>query len=428
MSRIHLEGSTGGWNAWNTLPDRLVSPGMKPLLACSLALISSVSLHAASIVVQGGAVERSPAIVTFDAPADLRDAWVSSGQGAPLPVQVDDQGKAVVVIPHLAANETLTLSPTTPPFAPEIPVSATKEGSVLRFSKGTEPMFAYQMEAGGVPEGVSEVFKHGAHLHPIYSPSGLLVTGNHPPDHRWHRGVWMAWTKTEFGSSHPDFWNQGKGEGKDKSSERIDAEVRFDSLVKSWSGPVQAGFVSKHRFIDHHDGEKDVLNETWEVTATRAKAGEKAFNVIDLTSTQTCASSTALKLPQYHYGGLGVRGNALWDPVDAVTMLTSEGKDRVQGDSSKGKWVHIGGQVDGKATGMVILIHPSNFRFPQPLRLNPKNPQLCIAPSQGGDWSIEPGKPYVSRYRLVILDGKADAALFEKLWNDYATPAKAVVK
>ena len=428
MSWIHLEGSTDGWNAWNTLPDRLVSPGMKPLLACSLALISSVPLHAASIVVQGGAVERSPAIVTFDAPADLREAWVSSGQGAPLPVQVDDKGKAVIVIPHLAANETLTLSPTTPPFAPEMPVSATKEGSVLRFTKGTEPMFAYQMEAGDVPPGVSEVFKHGAHLHPIYSPSGLLVTGNHPPDHRWHRGVWMAWTKTEFGSSHPDFWNQGKGEGKDKSSERIDAEVRFGSLVKSWSGPVQAGFVSKHRFIDHHEGDKDVLNETWEVTATRAKAGEKAINVIDLTSTQTCASSTALKLPQYHYGGLGVRGHALWDAVDAVTMLTSEGHDRIKGDSTPGKWVHIGGEVDGKATGMVILIHPSNFRFPQPLRLNPKNPQLCIAPSQGGPWSIEPGKPYVSRYRLVTVDGPADAALFEKLWNDYATPAKAVVK
>ena len=54
--------------------------------------------------------------------------------------------------------------------------------------------------------------------------------------------------------------------------------------------------------------------------------------------------------------------------------------------------------------------------------------QLCIAPSQDGDWSIEPGKPYVSRYRLVTVDGPADAALFEMLWNDYATPATAVVK
>jgi hypothetical protein len=87
----------------------------------------------------------------------------------------------------------------------------------------------------------------------------------------------------------------------------------------------------------------------------------------------------------------------------------------------------MGGDVEGGPTGMAVLIHPTNFRFPQPLRLNPKNPQLCIAPSQGGDWEITPGKPYISRYRLVVADGKADAALLEKLWQDYANPATVKV-
>ena len=78
--------------------------------------------------------------------------------------------------------------------------------------------------------------------------------------------------------------------------------------------------------------------------------------------------------------------------------------------------------------GMAVLIHPGNFRAPQPLRLNPKNPQLCIAPSQDGDWEIRPGEPYVSRYRIVVADGKADPALIEKLWADYAEPATVEVK
>ena len=116
-----------------------------------------------------------------------------------------------------------------------------------------------------------------------------------------------------------------------------------------------------------------------------------------------------VKLPKYHYGGLGVRGNALWDPPPNVTMLTSNGDDRIKGDGTKAKWAWFGGEVDGKPTGITVLIHPSNFRFPQPLRLNPKNPQICVAPSADGDWSIEPGKPYVSRYRIVISDGKPDA-------------------
>jgi hypothetical protein len=294
-------------------------------------------------------------------------------------------------------------------------ITAEKTGSVLHFAISGKTICDYQMEAGDVPEGVDQVFKHGAHLHPICSPSGKLVTGNHPDDHRWHRGVWMAWTKTEFGDSHPDFWNMGK------VGEALAAEVRFDKLTKSWGGPDSGGFISQHLFLDHsHAPEQKVLNETWEVAVSQKTLDGTLANIIDLTSTQTCAGEKPLKLPKYHYGGLGVRGNLAWNPVEAVTMLTSEGHDRKAGDSTKGKWVHIGGMVDGAPTGMAILMRPSNFRFPQPLRLNPKNPQLCIAPSQDGDWSIDPGKPYISKYRLLIFDGKPDAKWIEQQWKDYS--------
>lgn len=300
-------------------------------------------------------------------------------------------------------------------------IQVEKQGSVLHLSTGGKAICDYQMEAGEVPEGVSAVFKHGAHLHPVYSPSGKIVTGNHPEDHRWHRGIWMAWTKTEFGDSHPDFWNQGKGEGKNKSGDQILAEVRFSKLDKSWGGAEGGGFVSEHVFLDHsHAPDQKVLNETWELVVAQKELDGKLANIIDLTSTQTCAGEQPLKLPKYHYGGLGVRGNASWNPVEAVTMLTSEGHDRLKGDSTKGKWVHMGGQVDGAATGMVILIHPSNFRFPQPLRLNPKNPQLCIAPSQDGDWAIEPGKPYISKYRILVFDGVPDPKWIDAQWQNYA--------
>lgn len=292
-------------------------------------------------------------------------------------------------------------------------ITAEKADSVIHFAIEGKSICDYQMEPGQVPEGVAELFAHGAHLHPIYSPSGKLVTGNHQPDHPWQRGVWIGWTKTGFGDSHPDFWNMGK-DGK------ITAEVRFEKLEKLWNGPA-GGFVSRHVFLDHsHTPDEKVLNETWEVAVSQKPLDGTLANVIDLTSTQTCAGEKPLKLPKYHYGGLGVRGNPLWNPVNAVTMLTSEGHDRKAGDNTKAKWVHLGGEVDGAPTGIAVLIHPSNFRFPQPLRLNPKNPQLCVAPSQDGDWSIEPGKPYVSKYRLLVFDGKPDAKWLEAQWQSYS--------
>ena len=62
------------------------------------------------------------------------------------------------------------------------------------------------------------------------------------------------------------------------------------------------------------------------------------------------------------------------------------------------------------------------------MRLNPDEPFFCYAPSQGGDWVIEPGKPYVARYRFIVADGPVDAKEIERMWNDYATPPKVTVE
>ena len=69
-----------------------------------------------------------------------------------------------------------------------------------------------------------------------------------------------------------------------------------------------------------------------------------------------------------------------------------------------------------------MLDHPGNFRAPQPLRIHPDEPYLSVAPPKAGKFAIEPGKPYVSRYRFVVADGAPDKALLERLCNDYAHP------
>lgn len=406
----------------------------------ALCLIVTASWAAPAPIklkVQGSDTAQTNALVTFEAPKEWEGlhSLKDSATGSLAAAQIDAAGKAVLWVDKIGKGETLILvpDPESNLWVGSRAIILAKKGSLLQAitqdASGSHPIFDYQMEAGPVPEGVSEVFKHGAHLHPVYSPGGHIITGNHPADHRWHRGIWMAWTKTEFEGQHPDFWNQGKGDGKDKEADQILAEVRFDSLVKSWSGPVQGGFISKHRFIDHNSGPaKNVLDETWEVSVSVPLQDTNRVYILDLVSTQTCSGPSPLKLPLYHYGGLGVRGNEAWNPVDQVTMLTSNGDDRKKGDSTKAKWVQMGGKVEGQPTGLAILIHPDNFRFPQPLRLNPKNPQLCIAPSQDGDWSIEPGKPYVSKYRILISDGPADAQALEAAWQAYAHPLKVTLE
>jgi hypothetical protein len=401
------------------------APKAFPLfVAVLLNLIPVFAAGRFHVTVEAGAYDRRGCVVSLALPPEARGLnTLRAIDGRRFPLQVDASGVATFILERQEKGTTNRFELTKSIEKIAAPsVAGRQEGSVLKFSFGPAPLAHYQMQPSAVPSpDVPEHYRHGAYLHPVFSPGGRVVTGDYPPDHRHQRGLWFSWTKTEFEGRHPDFWNMGKDKGG-----QFTGEIRFDRLVQSWNGPVHGGFVSRHAWLDHTGGmEKPVLGEIWRVTFYRPVEGPGPAHLIDFISEQQCASSEPLRLPKYHYGGLGVRGNAAWDPVDRVRMLTSNGDDRLKGDSTKAKWVHLGGDVDGAPTGIAVLIHPANFRFPQALRLNPKNPQLCVAPSQDGDWEIKPGETYVSRYRFVVADGGADAEALERWWRDYADPPTA---
>jgi hypothetical protein len=277
------------------------------------------------------------------------------------------------------------------------------------------------MKPSEPPPGIPGYFSHSGYLHPVFSPAGKILTGDYPADHPWHRGIWHSWTKTEFDGRHPDFWNMAK-----ERDGRVLAGTEFVRLVKTWSGTVHAGFISQQRSFDATGGYPlTVLNETWEVTCYRVPASAPPVHVFDLKITQVCATDKPLKLPKYHYGGLGVRGSREWDAKGKVEFLTSSGANRLQGDAQKARWVYMSGLAQGAPAGLAILAHPANFRSPEPWRLNPSNPQLCVAPSQDGDWEIAPGQPYTARYRFLVADTPLTPQQIQNCWSDFASPATA---
>jgi hypothetical protein len=288
-------------------------------------------------------------------------------------------------------------------------VAAFREGKQVVVRAGAKEILRYQAEPGEFPrKDIKEIFRRGGYLQSIHTPSGKLVTDDFPANHVHHHGVWSPWTKTEFEGRKPDFWNMGEGTGR----------VEFVSLDGVWHRDGKAGFKVTHRFIDMIvKPEKEALWETWEL----AVASEEKRYVIDLTITQSCASESPLKLPEYHYGGLGVRGNWGWNGADNCRFLTASGlTDRLKVNTAKEPWCWIGGKVDGDTCGAAIFCHPANFRAPQPVRVHPTEPFFCYAPQQGGAMAIEPGKPYVARYRIVVADGEPDAAALARLAAEYA--------
>jgi hypothetical protein len=255
-----------------------------------------------------------------------------------------------------------------------------------------------------------------AYIHPAYTPSGELITGDFSKAHPHHRGIFLAYTKTRVGDLHPDFWNFQAGTGK----------VVFDRLESLAAGPLTARIVSRHRW--EAKGAGTVLNERWEIEAFDVPG--TPFWLFDLTSTQQPVKAP-IELPPYRYGGMAYRGP---DPFlkGTLDVLTSEGLDRKRGDQKPARWVDLTGPVhegSERCGGVVILDHPSNTNHPTVARIHPTSlPFFAFTPSHDAKVTIPAGKPTVFRYRIVIHDGHPDGALDERLWRDFAEPPIAVME
>lgn len=404
-----------------------------------LALLSAVCLGAAAcagsarqaapapasytVTVAAGPYTRLETPVFFSLPDGL------SGQafrlvdesGRAVPVQPTGDGRAVFILDRLGAGETrrYRLEAVEGSPASTAGVEARREPGAVTFLVAGRPVLRYNADETELPRpGIDPVFKRGGYIHPVYTPAGRIVTGDYPADHLHHHGIWAAWTNTVFEGRTPDFWNVGDRKG----------TVKPVALDTTWSGPVHGGVRARHRYVDlTGPTPKDALNETWIVHVYNVQGSGRPYRIFDLEVIQTTASSSPLILPEYRYGGVGFRGHDQWYGEKNAFFLTSEGKDRSNGHGTRARWAHVGGYVDGVLAGVGILGHPQNFRFPEPMRIHPTEPFFNWAPSQAGDWSIEPGRPHIARYRFVVHDGGPDAAELDRLWHDYAHPPEVTV-
>ena len=377
------------------------------------------------ITVEAGDYDRHDTVVEFKLPPDAKPTAVIVSEGSrPTGLQITPDGHAWFIEPDLkrGAKRIYTFRD----GVARTPVRALPEKGALTLSVFGRTALVYRTDKTEFPPNrpdLTAIYHRGGYIHPVLSPSGKQITDDYPSNHKHHHGIWWAWTHTEFEGRKPDFWNMGDGKG----------TVEFVSLDKTWSGPVHAGFVSKLRQVDLLAPEpKTALNETWNVKlyAIGNEATQPYF-VFDVEVTDTCATDSPLRLPEYRYGGIGFRGNWNWNGQTNLNFLTSEGDtDRSKGDKNetRGRWAHISGIIDGGLTGIAILGHPQNFRAPQPMRIHPTEPFFNFAAQQAGAAEITPGKPFVARYRFVVADGAPDKAQLDRLWNDYAHPPEVNVK
>lgn len=358
--------------------------------------------------------------ISFTADSSLSLVDITSGKPVPVPAQVV-QGNIRTLNWQVNANgpqtRTYQLLQAAPQKFPE--VQAVKTDSCLVLEANGTKLLNYYYQKKNPPAGIDTVYGRSGFIHPLWTPHGQELTRIQAPDHYHHYGIWNPWTHVYFEKDTIDFWNLRDRKG----------TVRFAKLLSHTDGNVFTEFEALHEHVVFKkDGtEKVALNEIQTVRMYQPPPGSDYY-IVDITSKMSCATESPFLILAYRYAGMGWRTTAYWDDNNCE-VLTSEGKTRKDTDGTRAKWCIVQGALPGNdAGGIAFLSYPANYNFPEPMRIwGPKTNGrgdmfFSFAPTKDRNWLLQPGNVYVLKYRMVVFNGKFDAAKAEAAWQYFATP------
>ncbi|PAY20165.1 hypothetical protein CKO51_06910 [Rhodopirellula sp. SM50] len=296
---------------------------------------------------------------------------------------------------------------------------------------GQSEVLRYNLTAPKAPEGIDPRYQRSGYIHPIYSPAGRMVSGDFAADHPHQHGLFAAWTDTSFRGKKVDFWNQLKQLGV-VLHERVIA-------VGGEGERTEFSVAVRHYAIDDQGVREAILDDVWTVGVSGGTGVDDSADdqkrpryVIEFSTEQTNITEHPLSINEYHYGGIGFRGNNAWysapsakalaafvkqPQADAPPLeltrhrfLTSQGHDRRLGNHSRPEWTALFGIVDQTqgqhhVAGVKVTPSPLNEQYPDPVRLHPTKPYFSISPCVVGAFDIGPGQTYRARYEFEVFDG-----------------------
>lgn len=364
--------------------------------------------------------------ITFLPDAELSLVEVQDTKRTPVPFQIENRDSRILYWMVIAENDkikkrTYELVKGAPAQTANM-IAATMEDGTIRIHAGDKNLLQYYFKDVYPPQGIDTAYKRSGFIHPLWTPTGKVLTRIQPPDHYHHYGIWNPWTHVLFEGDTVDFWNIRGRKG----------TVRFGKFVSITEGPVYAEYQALHEHVAFQKGkEKVALNELQTVRVYKPENTQDNY-IVDITIQLNCASPSPFLILEYRYAGLGWRATEKWNK-DNSEVLTSEGKTRKGADGTTARWAIIQGALDNEFGGAVMMSYPSNYNHPEPLRIWPEDSNggemfAMFAPTKTKDWLLEPGKTYILKYRFSVFSGRFTKEKAELGWQYYSSPAQVTVK
>ena len=278
----------------------------------------------------------------------------------------------------------------------------TEQGYEL--TEGDRQVFFYQQ----APKTLTGEYVCNNYIHPLYSLDGDTLTEEFPPDHPYHRGVFLSWHQLFKGSA-----NLGDGWVNAGISQEV---LKVNTSVSGKSAELSAEVLWKS---DSLAGTGPFMKENTVITVFPSANGIRVIDFrIGLTALVEELMLGGSDDPK-GYGGFCIR----LDIPDDMKFV-SEGKNILPQELqvNAGNWMDFSGNFGNseKINGVAILCSPQNPLFPSPWILRQKGSmQNAVWPGRE-KVKIDQDKQLVLRYRLVIHNGNTDSVDFAKLQADYS--------
>jgi len=234
-------------------------------------------------------------------------------------------------------------------------------------------------------------------VHPLATPSGIVLTRDAPDDHPWHHALWFT---IKF-VNEENFWEEVAPYG---------VLRHVDDETVHWIRPDRETvvIVDRRSIVETDLGTDDAYALDWTITLT-----PQVDVVLDRTPFTTWGG----------YGGLALRGRPDWSDTRLLLADGSE-HDRMLGVPSA--WCDLSGTVDGTTAGVLLLDGRENPRHPVPWYGSTR------AATYGDEgWSnfvnaaflwnepltVRAGDDLSFAFRIVVHDGEFDVARCAREWT-----------
>ncbi len=316
------------------------------------------------------------------------------------------------------------------------------DSTKLLIRNGTDQVLQYNYGIIKEKENQSNIYDRSSYIHPVWTPSGEIITGDFSPEHIWQRGIFLAWQKVNFGDKETNFWELGNSTGrilKDEKNPDIIQGPVFTELIVYNKGTIEDKTFFKEICVVrlYERTKKEYWN--FDISFRQLPVDPEIPDILP-------SETKIMELQKVYYGGMSFRGvspgwlhrdfiakdgdqlskfqkDTKWlNPVDSLDILTSQGYGRKSGNGTSARWIDYTGPLGDKWGGLAMFDNPSNRRYPAPLRIHPDMPYFCFAFVKDDSFKVTSEEPLNLTYRIVVHNGHPDKEFNEQISLDLADP------